>query len=140
MSAFNIVRFRVRPGQEDGFVDAHRKLRPKFKGFQGGHLINTGDRTFCFVGQWRNFDHIAAARPEMIEFLDSLREMLEDLGSDLGVTDPASGKAVVSYKPAKAKKKDKKEKKEKKGKNGKRKDTKKGKRKSRSKKSGKKRK
>jgi hypothetical protein len=40
-------------------------------------------------------DAIVAARPKMIETLDRSREMLEDLGGDLGVTDPVSGEAVL---------------------------------------------
>jgi hypothetical protein len=40
-------------------------------------------------------DSIVAARPEMIEVLDGFRQMLEDLGGGLGVTDPVSGEAVV---------------------------------------------
>ena len=35
MTAFNVGRFRVRPGMEEAFVDAHRTLRPAFKGFLG---------------------------------------------------------------------------------------------------------
>lgn len=31
----------------------------------------------------------------MIEGLDTMRDMLEDLGGGLGVTDPASGEAVL---------------------------------------------
>ena len=38
---------------------------------------------------------LAAARPEMIQTLDSVRDMLEDLGDGLGVTDPVSGEAIV---------------------------------------------
>lgn len=95
MSAFNIVRFRVKTGNEQRFIDAHRKLRPKFKGFLGGQLVKTGDRTFCIVGEWRNFQSIVAARPEMIGFLDGFRAMLEDLGGGLGVTDPVSGESVL---------------------------------------------
>ena len=52
MTAFNVVRFKVKPGNEQQFVDAHRKLRPVFKGFLGGSLIKTGDQTFCFVGEY----------------------------------------------------------------------------------------
>jgi hypothetical protein len=102
------VRFRVKPGHEQRFIHAHRKLRPEFKSFLGGNLINTGDRTFCMVGEWRNLDALAAARPAMIEFLDVMRDMLEDLGSGLGVTDPVSGEAVVRLAATKAKKKPKK--------------------------------
>ena len=107
MTAFNVVRFKVKPGNEQQFVDAHRKVRPAFKGFLGGNLIKTGDQTFCFVGQWRTFQSIANARAQMIAFLDGFRDMLEDLGSGLGVTDPVSGQAVAKLaapKPAKKKK------------------------------------
>ena len=119
MSAFNIVRFRVKPGQEQRFIDAHRELRSKFNGFLGGRLIQTGDRTFCMVGEWRNMESLAAARPEMIGFLDTFRDLLEDLGGELGVTDPVSGEAVVKISGArkgKKKKKSKKKRKEKKAK------------------------
>ncbi len=105
MTAFNVVRFKVKPGNEQQFVDAHRKLRPAFKGFLGGNLIKTGDQTFCFVGEWRTFQNIATARPQMITFLDGFRDMLEDLGSGLGVTDPVSGQAVAKLAAPKAAKK-----------------------------------
>jgi len=85
----------VKPGCEQQFIDAHRAMRPKFKGFIGGNIIKTGDRTFCIVAEWRSFDALAAARPEMIGLLDSLRDLLEDLGGGLGVTDPVSGDVVV---------------------------------------------
>ena len=107
MTAFNVVRFKVKPGNEQQFVDAHRKLRPAFKGFLGGNLIKTGDQTFCFVGEWRTFQNIATARPQMIAFLDGFRDMLEDLGSGLGVTDPVSGQAVAKLAAPKAPKKKK---------------------------------
>ena len=105
MPAFNVVRFKVKPGNEQQFVDAHRKLRPAFKGFLGGNLIKTGDQTFCFVGEWRTFQNIATARPQMIAFLDGFRDMLEDLGSGLGVTDPVSGQAVAKLAAPKVAKK-----------------------------------
>jgi hypothetical protein len=50
------------------------------------------------VGQVK-FDSIVAGRPEMIKILDSFREMLEDLGGGLGVTDPVSGEVVLELKP-----------------------------------------
>lgn len=104
MTAFNIVRFRVKPGQAERFLEAHRNMRHPFKGFGGGWLVRTGDDTFCLVGQWRNFQSIVNARPEMIGLLDEMRDMLVDLGGGLGVTDPVSGDAVVKIaatKPAK---------------------------------------
>lgn len=99
MSAFNIVRFRVKPGREQEFIDAHRKTDPTFAGFRRGSLVKTGDRTFCLVGEWDSFDHIVAARPQMIALLDTFRDKLEDLGGGLGVTDPVSGEVVLDLKP-----------------------------------------
>ena len=33
MTAYNIVRFRVRAGCEQQFIDAHKRANPAFKGF-----------------------------------------------------------------------------------------------------------
>ncbi|HVZ44449.1 MAG TPA: antibiotic biosynthesis monooxygenase [Ramlibacter sp.] len=95
MTAFNIVRFRTKPGREQDFLDAHRRADPNFKGMVRFSLVKTGERSFCVVGEWENFEDIAAARPKMIALLDSFRDTLEDLGGGLGVTDPVSGEVVV---------------------------------------------
>ncbi len=95
MTAFNIVRFRVKPGAEQRFLDVHRKMKPNFKGFVAGHVVQTGDHTFCIIGEWRNFQSIVAARPQMVGLLDDVRDLLEDLGGGLGLTDPVSGQSVV---------------------------------------------
>jgi hypothetical protein len=105
MTAFNVVRFRVKPGMEDEFVESHRRLQPEFEGFLGGSLIKTGDQTFCLIGEWQSFPSIVAARPQMIAILDTYREMLEELGADLGITDPVSGEAVARLAAPKARKK-----------------------------------
>ena len=95
MTAFNIVRFKVQPGQQEHFIEAHRRARPNFKGFRGGVLIRTGEQTFCIVGEWTSFKKMADARPLMIGLLDTFRASLEDLGNGLGVTDPVSGEVVL---------------------------------------------
>jgi len=96
MTAFNVVRFRVKPGRESEFVDAHRKApRLDFSGFKRFSLIKTGDRTYCVVGEWDSYESLVAARPRMIAMLDSFRDTLEDLGGGLGVTDPVSGEVIV---------------------------------------------
>ncbi|MCB1379525.1 MAG: DUF718 domain-containing protein [Alphaproteobacteria bacterium] len=99
MTAYNVVRFKVKPGQEKAFEDGHRMF-PGFKGFKGGALIKTGDRSYCMIGQWKDFDSIAGARSDMIGVLDGFRHMLEDLGGGLGVTDPVSGEVVVDLPPS----------------------------------------
>jgi hypothetical protein len=105
MTAYNVVRFRTKPGQEQAFIDAHKKIDVPMKGFRRLSLIKTGDQTFCVIGEWDKFDSIVAARPSMIGMLDSFRELLEDLGDGLGVTDPVSGDVAVEVAPRKKKKK-----------------------------------
>ena len=104
MTAFNIVRFRVKPGREAHFIAAHRGIRFGVQGFRGGALVKTGENTFCIVGEWASFKKLAEARPQMIGILDSFRDDLEDLGGWLGLTDQVSGEVVVKLpatKPAK---------------------------------------
>ena len=99
MAAFNVVRFRVKPGQEQRFIDLHRAASPQLPGFLRGSLVKTGDRTYCIIGEWRSMQDMVNARPEMIKVLDTLRECLEDLGGGLGLTDPISGESVLDLKP-----------------------------------------
>ena len=98
MTAYNVVRFRVKPGREQEFLDAHRNMKRDFPGLRGGGLIKTGDRSYCLVGEWDSMAGIAAARPAMIANLDRIRDTLETLGPDLGVTDPVSGEVVLGLK------------------------------------------
>lgn len=102
MSAFNVVRFRVKPDREAEFVEAHRIKDAMFSGLNRAALVKTGDRTYCFVGEWNGFDSIVGARPQMIGMLDRVRDCLEDLGDGMGVTDPVSGETVVDIVSRKA--------------------------------------
>jgi len=77
MTAYNVVRFRVKPGREQEFVDFHKKTDTKMAGFRRGALIKTGERSYCFVAEWNDFESIVAARPKMIALLDGTRAMLE---------------------------------------------------------------
>ncbi|TGR62139.1 DUF718 domain-containing protein, partial [bacterium M00.F.Ca.ET.194.01.1.1] len=36
MTAYNVVRFRTKPGKEKAFVDAHQKVALNAKGFRKG--------------------------------------------------------------------------------------------------------
>ncbi len=99
MTAFNIVRFRVKPGHEDEFVDVHRTMNTDLPGLRSFSVVKTGDRAHCIVGEWESTQNIVDARPAMIANLDRLRAMLDDLGPGLGVTDPVSGEAVLELRP-----------------------------------------
>lgn len=99
MTAMNIVHMRVKPGKEDEFLailrDVHDEVGP---GMRALWVIKTGERSYCFVGEWDSMEAIAEARPKMIGQLDRMRALLEDLGGGRGVTEPYSGAAAVEYK------------------------------------------
>ena len=98
MTAFNVVRFRVKPGRDQDFLDAHKRVQTSWPGLAHVNMIKTGDRSYCIIGEWADMDALAKARPEMIATLDSFRDTLEDLGSGIVVTDPVSGPVVLALK------------------------------------------
>lgn len=95
MPFYNVVRFKVQPGQDKAFLDAHRGGKAKWPGLSRGHIIKTGDQTFCLIGEWPDQATMVAARPAMIATLDSFRAVLEDQGPGRGVTDAVSGAVVL---------------------------------------------
>ena len=98
MTAFNVVRFRVKAGREQEFFDAHQKVEDTWPGLKHANIIKTVERTYCIILEWVDMDALTNARPNMIATLDSFRETLEDLGGGLGVTDPVSGPVILSLK------------------------------------------
>ncbi len=72
--------------------------RPTGAGLRKVNMIKTGDRSYCIIAEWADMEASAAARPNMIATLNSFRDTLEDLGGDLGVTDPVSGPVVLELK------------------------------------------
>jgi Antibiotic biosynthesis monooxygenase len=98
MTAFNAVRFRVKPGREQEFLDGHRSVKADWPGLKRANMIKTGERTYCIVAEWTDMDALATARPRMVATLDTFRATLEDLGGGLGVTDPVSGPVVLELK------------------------------------------
>jgi hypothetical protein len=92
MTAFNAVRFKVKPGREDEFVEAHRAVDRDWPGLRRVNLIKTGDQGYCIIAEWDDMDSLAAARPNMIATLDTFRDCLD------GDTDPVSGPVVLEFK------------------------------------------
>ena len=98
MTAFNTVRFRVKPGRDQDFLDAHREAVAGWPGLLRANMIKTGERSYCIVCEWPDTDALAAARPQMIATLETFRATLEEVGPALGVTDATSGPVVLELK------------------------------------------
>ena len=90
----NNVRVIVKEGCEQQYLAAVEAWATP-DGMSDRYLAKTGDRRYCFVGLWDSEEKLVAARPFMIELLNSVREFLEELSPELGVTDPVSGPVVV---------------------------------------------
>lgn len=98
MTAFNVVRFKVKPGAEDTFLDAHRRIGENWPGLRHANIIAASEGRYCIIAEWESAEALAAARPQMIATLNSFRDTLVDLGGGMGVTDPISGSVVLSVK------------------------------------------
>ena len=92
MTAFNAVRFQVKPSRNQEFLDAHEKVARDWPGLRHVNLIQTGEQAYCIIGEWDDMDSMAAARPSMIATLDTFRDCLD------GDTDPVSGPVVLALK------------------------------------------
>ena len=92
MAAFNAVRFQVKPGREQEFLDAHQSVDRDWPGLRHVNMIQTGEQSYCIIGEWDDMAAMAAARPHMIATLDSFRDCLD------GDTDPVSGPVVMELK------------------------------------------
>ena len=95
MTAFNVVRVRVKPGREEEFVEAHRRANPGVPGFRRGVLIKTGERAYCVIGEWDSLDALGSARPMMASLLATFRDALEELDHGLGISDAVSGEVIL---------------------------------------------
>jgi quinol monooxygenase YgiN len=95
MQVYNVVKFKVKSGEEAAFLDAHRNGKAKWPGLERGFIIQTGEQTFCLIGEWSSQEAMVAARPAMIKTLDSFRSLLEDQGDGRGITDAVSGTVIL---------------------------------------------
>ena len=95
MSKFiSVVKFIVKEGEESNFMDSMKKfINPE--GVISRKVIQTGGRSYCSVVEWVDEGSLANARQQMIAYLDTIRDILEEISSELGVTDPVSGPVVI---------------------------------------------
>ena len=88
----------MKAGREEEFLDAHRRIEADWPGLRHASIIEAGEGRYCIIAEWDDMESLAAARPNMIATLDSFRDVLEDMGGGLGVTDPVSGPVVLEMK------------------------------------------
>ena len=91
--ACNIVRFKVTKDNQDHF-EALFENRERCAGEFLSALVKTGEDTYCGFSLWDSDEAMAAARPELIAFLDTGRHLLTEIAPELGVTDPVSGEVL----------------------------------------------
>ena len=96
MTAFNVVKFNVRSGQEKAFLEAHAGDKARWPGLVRGTIIKTGEGSYCLIGEWSDLDALIAARPAMIETLNTFRALLDDQGTGKGITDAVSGEVALT--------------------------------------------
>ena len=97
MSGFsNVVRFVVKEGSENDFLEVFKTFS-KEEGEIYSFLVQTGDREYDAVGTWESEDALVNARPSLIGNLDKMRDFLEEISPDLGVTDPRSGNIIMEW-------------------------------------------
>lgn len=94
MSAFNIVRFQVKPGMDRQFLEAHGPGKAKWPGLTKGAIIKTGEGAYCLIGEWVDDKALADARSRMIATLDTFRNVLTPTST--GVTDAVSGPVILT--------------------------------------------
>ena len=97
----NVVRYVVKADCHDEFIELHSSSVKKGDGLYGRidgmlsqFLIKIGEYSYCFVAIWETESDLIKARPEMIEFLNAIRHMMEEISPELGVTDPVSGPVI----------------------------------------------
>ena len=90
----SVVKFVVKEGEVENFTASMKKfVNPDGVIFR--KVIKTGDRSYCSVVEWIDEDSLAKARQQMIAYLDTVRDLLEEITPELGVTDPASGPVII---------------------------------------------
>ena len=93
MKYSNVVKFKPKEGEFDNVFNILSQPM-EFDGLIQSFIVKTSEDTMCSVGVWESETHIVNARSKMIELLDSIRDRLEVLTEELGVTDPVSGPVI----------------------------------------------
>jgi hypothetical protein len=94
MTAYNVVRFRVMPGKDRAFLEAHGPGKVSWPGLRLGSIVKIGEGDYCLIGEWPDQATLQAAMPQMRATLDTFRGVLQTTQS--GVTEAFSGEAILT--------------------------------------------
>jgi hypothetical protein len=86
------VRFLVKNGKVDEFLDGVKENTNQGETYS--HTVKTGDLTFVWNAIFESEEALINARSGMISNLDRLRDCLQEISPELGVTDPVSGPII----------------------------------------------
>ena len=93
MKYMNIVRFKVKKDRVNDYIEA-LNTQPSWNGNIESRTVQTGENSFCGYGFWGSKEAMEAEMESMINWLDTVRDMLEEISPELGVTDPVSGPVI----------------------------------------------
>ena len=63
MTGFNAVRFKVKDGRDQEFLDAHSKVNRSWPGMRQANIIKTGEHTYCIIAEGDDRESLAKKRP-----------------------------------------------------------------------------
>ena len=96
MIAFNAVRFRVKPGRHQEFLDAHKDIAAVGLASDASTSSRPVTAAIASSRSGTDMDALARARPNMIATLNSFRDALEDLGGGRP-SDRAANEILFGY-------------------------------------------
>jgi len=96
MTAYGIVRTRVKAGREQELFDLIRQT-PKNKGLRRNVFVGLGGNRYCGLLDWESYQDLVKGRVEGRKVMDAIRHLLVDMGGELGVTYAVSGKAIYEF-------------------------------------------
>ncbi len=94
VSFLNNVRVKVKEACEEQYLAAVEAWSCP-EGMTDRYIAKTGERRYCFVGHWESEEKLVVARPQMSKHLESVRELLDEITPELGITDPVSGPVLI---------------------------------------------
>lgn len=100
MEFMNIVRMQIQDGRYDewrAIMDANFARARQMGGVPGmleTRHVRFGPNQVCVIGRWASKEALVAARPMLVQNLDTFRHLLVE--TPTGATDPISGAVVFS--------------------------------------------